>query len=325
MASTNAGDEIEAVVESEPLEKDNAQASVCKDDSSEISAVAMFDQLIANRGVLTTCEAERHFLTFVKGNALKSSSLRAERAEAEQERLCHQISCSIEEATRLEAALEKTRLDLHAEAAMRKKVEKEKHLLEKKFSDLRQLIISGGIGERALLHDMQEILQRPEETLERVPEPEFRGRLSSMRRSMRCSWSPPHILDRRMEEQVMTGEDLGSDVELPRKRTRSRSVGFHEQKGSPEKITSSVPSIFGGVRAGSHNLEEKTILKSEKCGACGERMKFGKVGLRCSQCRLFLHADCAHLMKASCHPTLEKKKSKTTTSKNLRFASPMLR
>ena len=75
MASTNGGDEIEAVVESEakkdePLEKDNAQASVCKDDSSEISAVAMFDQLIANRGVLTTCEAERHFLTFVKGNAL---------------------------------------------------------------------------------------------------------------------------------------------------------------------------------------------------------------------------------------------------------------
>ena len=178
MASTNAGDEIEAVVESEPLENDNAQASVCKDDSSEISAVAMFDQLIANRGVLTTCEAERHFLTFVKGNALKSSNLRAERAEAEQERLCHQISCSIEEATRLEAALEKTRLDLHAEAAMRKKVEKEKHLLEKKFSDLRQLIISGGIGERALLHDMQEILQRPEETLERVPEP---GRLDEHR------------------------------------------------------------------------------------------------------------------------------------------------
>ena len=183
MASTKCGDEIEAVVQSgakkdEPLEKDSAQASVCKDDSSEISAVAMFDQLIANRGVLTTCEAERHFLTFVKGNALKSSSLRAERAEAEQERLCHQVSCSIEEATRLEAALEKTRLDLQSEAAMRKKVEKEKHLLEKKFSDLRQLIISGGIGERALLLDMQEILQRPEETLERVPEP---GRLDGHR------------------------------------------------------------------------------------------------------------------------------------------------
>ena len=84
----------------------------------------------------------------------------------------------------------------------------------------------------------------------------------------------------------MTGEDMGSDVELPRKRTRSKSVGFHEQEDSPEKITSSVPSISGGVtRAGSHKLEEKTILKSEKCGACGERMKFGKVGLRCSECR----------------------------------------
>ena len=69
MASTNAGDEIEAVVESEArkdelLEQDNAKASDCRDDSSEISAVAMFDQLIANRGVLTTCEAERHFSTF---------------------------------------------------------------------------------------------------------------------------------------------------------------------------------------------------------------------------------------------------------------------
>jgi len=106
------------------------------------------------------------------------------------------------------------------------------------------LIISGGIGERALLQDMQEILQMPEESLERVPEPELRGRLSPIRRSMRCSWSPPHILDRRMEEQVMTGEDLGSDVELPRKRTRSKSVGFHEQEDSPEKITSSVPPFL---------------------------------------------------------------------------------
>ena len=78
-------------------------------------------------------------------------------------------------------------------------------------------------------------------------------------------------------------ENLG-DMEGARKRARSKSVGFQEDL--PSKATSSIPDTLDNNQAGSHDLEQKTILKSEKCGFCGERMKFGKVGLRCSECRL---------------------------------------
>ena len=46
---------------------------------------------------------------------------------------------------------------------MKKKAEKERNLLDQKFADLRQLIILGGAGERALLFDMQKILEDTEE------------------------------------------------------------------------------------------------------------------------------------------------------------------
>ena len=128
MAKTNTGEDIQVEVhevkkegpvinddehgkvdslENEPEEKD-----ISREVDPGISAVAQFDQLVANRGVLTTSETERKFLDFVKGNAIVSSSLRAERAEAEQERLCQRVVLADEEAARLRAALEKSRLEL---------------------------------------------------------------------------------------------------------------------------------------------------------------------------------------------------------------------
>ena len=113
-------------------------------------------------------------------------------------------------------------------------------------------------------------------------------RVSSAKKDMprRSSWSPPHLLDRRVEEDITEAElvNLG-DIEGAKKRARSKSVGFREDL--PTKATSSIPDTLDNYGARSHDMEQKTILKSEKCGLCGERMKFGKVGLRCSECRLF--------------------------------------
>ena len=214
---------------------------------------------------------------------------------------------------------------------MKKKAEKERNLLDQKFADLRQLIIMGGAGERALLLDMQKILEGTEEHGEiyilninqgginpNEGSPNEAGpskittqclvsahgeRLSSAKGvSRRSSWSPPHLLDRRMEENATVGDWEGSgetEGQKKKKRARSKSVGFHEDLEVHEvhdvhdedlspRVTSSVPDTMGSNEGGgTHNMEEKTILKSEKCGLCGERMKFGKVGLRCSKCRLF--------------------------------------
>lgn len=324
MAKTNTGEDIEVDVVHVVNEVQKEEPAIKDDEPGEgasqegISAVAQFDQLVANRGVLTTSETERKFLDFVKGNAIVSSSLRADRAEAEQEYLCQRVALANQEAARLRAALEKTRLELQVEAELKKKAEKERNLLDQKFADLRQLII-GGAGERALLLDMQKILEGTEE--------QVRGERLSSAKGMprRSSCSPPHLLDRRMEEH-MTVADLENldNMEGQKKRARSKSVGFQEDL--PTRATSSIPDTLDSNGAGSHDMEQKTILKSEKCGLCGERMKFGKVQLRCSGCRMTIHANCANLMTRSC-PMLETRKEKPmpTTLKNQRFASPMLR
>ena len=119
----------------------------------------------------------------------------------------------------------------------------------------------------------------------------------------RSSWSPPHLLDRRMEEEHITVGELEnpSYVERQKKKgARSKSVGFQEDLPTT-KVTSSIPNtqLDSDGAAGSHDLEQKTILKSEKCGMCGERMRFGKVGLRCSDCRFSFNYSCNHSFLAS--------------------------
>ena len=130
----------------------------------------------------------------------------------------------------------------------------------------------------------------------------------------RSSWSPPHLLDRRMEEHAMVGdwESLG-EMEGQTNRARSKSVGFHEHlevhevhdEDLPTRVTSSVPNTLdSNDGGGSHAMEQKTILKSEKCGLCGERMKFGKVGLRCSECRLSITSLPSSLTTFPLNPTM---------------------
>jgi len=170
-------------------------------------------------------------LDFVKGNAIVSSSLRAERAEAEQERLCQRVVLADEEAARLRAALEKSRLELQVEAELKKKAEKERNLLDQKFADLRHLMILGGAGERALLLDMQRILEGTQEHARDQ-------RVSSAKKDMprRSSWSPPHLLDRRMEEDMTEAEleNLG-DIEGAKKRARSLRVLVSEKTYLPRR------------------------------------------------------------------------------------------
>ena len=112
MAKINTGEDIEAEVHEVQKDEEAGEKDASLKVDPGISAVAQFDQLVANRGVLTTSETERKFLDFVTGSAIVSSSLRADRAESEQEYLCQRVDLANQEAARLRAALEKTRLEL---------------------------------------------------------------------------------------------------------------------------------------------------------------------------------------------------------------------
>jgi len=135
-------------------------------------------------------------------------------------------------------------------------------------------------------------------------------------------------------EQLRKRRDLGK-VEEAKRRKRSYSVGQRESLTGVH-----TRSQDGGSPAG-HKMAQKTWLKSEKCGVCAKRMKFGKIGLRCIVCKLSLHTDCAPGVSGLCLGPIATTSSPTLVSRtparspdNARrgtrtraplFASPMLR
>ncbi|XP_026161587.1 rac GTPase-activating protein 1-like [Mastacembelus armatus] len=61
------------------------------------------------------------------------------------------------------------------------------------------------------------------------------------------------------------------------------------------------PRANGGGK--KHNFTPKTVIKSEFCVPCGRRTKFGKVYLRCQDCRVVTHPECRERCPLPCNPT----------------------
>ncbi|KAM4589057.1 rac GTPase-activating protein 1-like [Odontesthes bonariensis] len=53
-----------------------------------------------------------------------------------------------------------------------------------------------------------------------------------------------------------------------------------------------------------HHFISKTVIKSEFCGPCGRRTKFGKLYLRCQDCRVVTHPECRDHCSLPCNPTV---------------------
>ncbi|KAK3108558.1 hypothetical protein FSP39_010635 [Pinctada imbricata] len=52
-----------------------------------------------------------------------------------------------------------------------------------------------------------------------------------------------------------------------------------------------------------HFFMSKTILKPETCAPCGKRIKFGKLAMRCKDCRSTCHPECRDNLPLPCVPT----------------------
>ncbi|XP_037108338.1 rac GTPase-activating protein 1-like [Syngnathus acus] len=51
-----------------------------------------------------------------------------------------------------------------------------------------------------------------------------------------------------------------------------------------------------------HVFVSKTVIKSEFCAPCGRRTKFGKMYLRCQDCRMVTHPECRDCCPLPCNP-----------------------
>ncbi|XP_048873560.1 rac GTPase-activating protein 1 [Brienomyrus brachyistius] len=73
----------------------------------------------------------------------------------------------------------------------------------------------------------------------------------------------------------------------------------------PEKEARAEPGTpqgNGGVRL--HEFISKTVIKPESCVPCGKRIKFGKISLKCRDCRVVTHPECRERCPLPCIPSL---------------------
>lgn len=83
-----------------------------------------------------------------------------------------------------------------------------------------------------------------------------------------------------------------------------KSEDIFKQPGNPEgemKMQPSTPQR-GGVRL--HEFVSKTVIKPESCVPCGKRIKFGKISLKCRDCRVVSHPECRERCPLPCIPNL---------------------
>ncbi|CAL8354409.1 unnamed protein product [Gadus morhua 'NCC'] len=76
-----------------------------------------------------------------------------------------------------------------------------------------------------------------------------------------------------------------------------------------------------------HNFVPKTVIRSEYCQPCGRRTKFGKVYLRCQECRVVTHPECREQCLLPCNPIAFSTPLRTTEVTLADFApstSPMV-
>ncbi|NXT80448.1 RGAP1 protein, partial [Zapornia atra] len=80
------------------------------------------------------------------------------------------------------------------------------------------------------------------------------------------------------------------------------NVGSKQLESKSETDGSNTPQNNGGVRL--HDFISKTVIKPETCVPCGKRVKFGKISLKCRDCRVVAHPECRDRCPLPCIPTL---------------------
>ncbi|XP_025970100.2 rac GTPase-activating protein 1 isoform X1 [Dromaius novaehollandiae] len=80
------------------------------------------------------------------------------------------------------------------------------------------------------------------------------------------------------------------------------SLGSRQLESKLESDGSSTPQSNGGVRL--HEFVSKTVIKPESCVPCGKRIKFGKLSLKCRDCRVVTHPECRDRCPLPCIPIL---------------------
>ncbi|XP_073401544.1 rac GTPase-activating protein 1-like [Dendrobates tinctorius] len=83
-------------------------------------------------------------------------------------------------------------------------------------------------------------------------------------------------------------------------------INEDEQENEPEGPRPNNP-------AQAHVFLSKTMIRAEQCSVCGQKTRFGKMSLKCRNCRILIHPECRDFCSKLCPSTLPP--SQTTAPK----------
>ncbi|XP_017540701.2 rac GTPase-activating protein 1 isoform X2 [Pygocentrus nattereri] len=81
--------------------------------------------------------------------------------------------------------------------------------------------------------------------------------------------------------------------------TEAEIVAEIEMSTPESRIAPDLTPIVGTLQ---HVFLPKTVIRPETCVPCGKRIRFGKVAVKCRDCRVVAHPECKHMCLERCSP-----------------------
>uniref|UniRef100_A0AAX7ULN4 Rac GTPase-activating protein 1 n=1 Tax=Astatotilapia calliptera TaxID=8154 RepID=A0AAX7ULN4_ASTCA len=246
----------------------------------------------------------------------------------------------------LEVKLKHARNQVDVEIRRRQKAEAVYEKLERQLQLIRELLVSENNGGSVLLSEEQRsalaFLSAHSQAAQAA-----NSNLNSSRRLTTIDESASLVTaDQMMNESIVAKTTItvpvnGGAVEAvstietvpywTRSRKKSGKNFLHLLFIAPRTPVSEFPAQLqtpktneGGKK---HHFISKTVIRSEFCVSCGRRTKFGKLYLRCQDCRAVAHPECRDLCPMPCNPTALNTPVKNTESTLADFApltAPMI-
>ncbi|XP_023715210.1 rac GTPase-activating protein 1 isoform X2 [Cryptotermes secundus] len=127
--------------------------------------------------------------------------------------------------------------------------------------------------------------------------------------------SEPRNIGSSKQEEVKNWRNVGVPYvslvpSAPRQCTDEHGWGSNQMTPLTSRNTNMSSNVRGGHSLGlsnklkvrTHDFCTKTIIYPENCGPCGKRMKFGKLAMKCRDCRTSCHPECKEQVPLPCVP-----------------------
>uniref|UniRef100_A0A3B1K1F1 Rac GTPase-activating protein 1 n=1 Tax=Astyanax mexicanus TaxID=7994 RepID=A0A3B1K1F1_ASTMX len=284
-------------------------------DTAVMNLFGIFENLRAHVDVLNE-SIEPQFIQM----ALNFEDCRRKWLRVEQDfASCKEVLAKAEtERGALEVKLKHARNQVDVEIRRRQKAEADCEKLDRQIQLIRDLLVTEGSSNSIQLNDEQRSALAFLNARSQTP-----ANLNSSRRLTTIDesasilsdisydktddsldWDSSVVRTVRLKKRQKRRSSRNHTEGPPAAAKRSRSTGRTSEKGNESlvaKTTVTVPKNGGPIEAVT---TVEAVIKPESCVPCGKRIKFGKISLKCRDCRVVAHPECRDRCPLPCIPNM---------------------